>query len=93
MAKAKKIKEVKKKIITISIPKNFDKKIKELIQRKKVASRSQAIRFALRDYLSKEFKENLEILGYSIEKKKLKSTIKEIKKIKELDLRLRENIG
>lgn len=49
--------------ITINIPNLYDKNIQKLIDMRLTASRSEAIRTALREYLQNEF-ENLKLLGY-----------------------------
>lgn len=63
-----KMKDNKKKIpmknITINLPYQYDKKIQWLIRNKLIASRSEAIRTALREFLQKEYNTNLEILGF-----------------------------
>jgi len=63
-----KMKDNKKKIpmknITINLPHQYDKKIQWLIRNKLIASRSEAIRTALREFLQKEYNTNLEILGF-----------------------------
>lgn len=58
-------KKKKKKMvnITINLPNIYDENIKKLIGMKIVASRSEAIRTALRDFLHDEYK-NLKLLGY-----------------------------
>ena len=56
------------KNITINIPTTYDEGIQKLIAMKLIASRSEAIRIALREFLNREFGENLELLGYSIKK-------------------------
>ena len=56
------------KNITINIPTNYDEGIQKLIAMKLIASRSEAIRIALREFLNREYGENLEILGYSVKK-------------------------
>lgn len=50
--------------ITINIPNNYDDNIQKLIKLKLVASRSEAIRNALRDYLRKEYNNHLELLEF-----------------------------
>ena len=50
--------------ITINIPEPYEKKIQELIGKKLLASRSEAIRLALRDFLHKEFEVTLDLLDY-----------------------------
>ena len=64
------IKKIKRsmKNITINIPTTYDEGIQKLIAMKLIASRSEAIRIALREFLNREFGENLELLGYSIKK-------------------------
>ena len=52
--------------ITINIPNLYDENIQKLIGMKLIASRSEAIRIALREFLNREFGENLELLGYSV---------------------------
>jgi Arc/MetJ-type ribon-helix-helix transcriptional regulator len=54
--------------ITINIPDIYDKNIQKLIEMRLIASRSEAIRTALREFLQNEF-ENLKLLGYFKEKK------------------------
>ncbi|MFX0034356.1 MAG: ribbon-helix-helix domain-containing protein [Candidatus Hermodarchaeota archaeon] len=49
--------------ITINLPNIYDENIKKLIGMKIVASRSEAIRTALRDFLHNEYS-NLKLLGY-----------------------------
>jgi Arc/MetJ-type ribon-helix-helix transcriptional regulator len=49
--------------ITINIPNIYDENIKKLIEMKVVASRSEAIRTALREFIHNEYK-NLKLLGY-----------------------------
>jgi len=53
--------------ITINLPYIYDENIQKLIKMKVAASRSEAIRTALRNFLHKEYK-NLELLGYFDEK-------------------------
>lgn len=48
--------------ITINLPEIYDQNIKKLIADKIVASRSAAIRTAMRDFLHQEYK-NLKVLG------------------------------
>lgn len=52
------------KNITINIPELYDKNIQWLIKKKLIASRSEAIRVALKEFLHNEFETNLELLGY-----------------------------
>ena len=52
------------KNITINIPDLYDKKIQELIKKKLVPSRSEAVRTALREFLHQEYNGNLELLGF-----------------------------
>ena len=54
--------------ITINIPTTYDEGIQKLIAMKLIASRSEGIRIALREFLNREYGENLEILGYSVKK-------------------------
>ena len=56
--------------ITINIPDIYDENIQMLIKMKLVASRSEAIRTALREYLHREYGENLNLLGFSKNKVK-----------------------
>ncbi|KKN33042.1 hypothetical protein LCGC14_0807750 [marine sediment metagenome] len=53
--------------ITINLPHIYDENIQKLIAMKITASRSEAIRTALRDFLHKEYN-NLKLLGYFDEK-------------------------
>ncbi|MFW9970125.1 MAG: ribbon-helix-helix domain-containing protein [Candidatus Odinarchaeota archaeon] len=48
--------------ITINLPEIYDDNIKKLVNQKIVASRSEAIRIALRDFLHQEYN-NLKLLG------------------------------
>ena len=58
------VKKKKKMVnITINLPEIYDENIKKLISMKIVASRSEAIRTALRDFLHDEYN-NLKLLGY-----------------------------
>lgn len=59
----KKKKRSKMVNITINLPDIYDKNIKKLIGMKTVASRSEAIRTALRDFLHNEYI-NLKLLGF-----------------------------
>ena len=52
------------KNITINLPSCFDDNIQWLIDNKIISSRSEAIRTALRDYLRKEYEQNLDLLGF-----------------------------
>ena len=61
--KEKKNKKKKMVNITINLPEIYDQNIKKLIGMKIVASRSEAIRTALRDFLHDEYN-NLKLLGY-----------------------------
>jgi Arc/MetJ-type ribon-helix-helix transcriptional regulator len=49
--------------ITINLPEIYDINIQKLIRMKIAASRSEAIRTALRDFLHNEYN-NLKLLGY-----------------------------
>jgi Arc/MetJ-type ribon-helix-helix transcriptional regulator len=59
----KKKKKSKMVNITINLPDIYDVNIKKLIGMKIVASRSEAIRTALRDFLHNEYN-NLKLLGF-----------------------------
>ncbi len=59
----KKKKRSKMVNITINLPDIYDENIKKLIGMKIVASRSEAIRTALRDFLHNEYN-NLKLLGF-----------------------------
>jgi Arc/MetJ-type ribon-helix-helix transcriptional regulator len=50
--------------ITINIPDIYDDNIQEMIKMGIVASRSEAIRTAIREYLQKEYDVNLKLLGF-----------------------------
>ena len=50
--------------ITINIPDLFDKNIKFLMTKKIVASRSDAVRRALKEFLDREYGSNLDLLGF-----------------------------
>jgi len=52
------------KNITINIPNLFDKNIKFLMAKKIVASRSDAVRRALKEFLDREYGSNLDLLGF-----------------------------
>jgi len=52
------------KNITINLPENYEKNIQYLISKKLIASRSEAIRTALREFLYKEYDTNLELLEF-----------------------------
>ncbi|MHA1148705.1 MAG: ribbon-helix-helix domain-containing protein [Promethearchaeota archaeon] len=56
------------KNITINLPELYDENIQKLIRLKILPSRSEAIRLALKEFLQKEFSENLDLLGYFKEK-------------------------
>ena len=60
----------KMKNITINLPQNYEKNIQFLISKKLIASRSEAIRTALREFLQAEYGTNLELLDFhQIDKK------------------------
>lgn len=61
-------KRVPMKNITINIPEIYDKNIEKLIKLKIIRSRSEGIRLALKEFLQKEFSENLDLFGYFKEK-------------------------
>jgi Arc/MetJ-type ribon-helix-helix transcriptional regulator len=64
MTDTEKDKKKKKMVnITINLPDIYDENIQRLIGMKIVASRSEAIRTALRDFLHNEYN-NLKLLGY-----------------------------
>ncbi len=63
MPNNKKEKKPKMQNITINIPEIYDDNIQKLIKKKVVASRSEAIRTAVREYLHAEV-ENLKLLGF-----------------------------
>ena len=50
--------------ITINIPENYDDNIQKLKEQGILPSRSEAIRTALREFLSKEFNINLNLLNF-----------------------------
>lgn len=52
------------KNITINIPKCYDENIQKLIGMGMVGSRSEAIRLAIKEYLQKEYNENLQLLEF-----------------------------
>jgi len=54
------------KNITINIPDIYDKNIQWLISKRLIASRSEAIRTALREFLDQEYNKNLELLSERI---------------------------
>lgn len=64
----KKKKEEKKKVpmrnITINIPDIYEQKIQWLISQKLSASRCEAVRTALREFLAIEYGNNLDLLGF-----------------------------
>ena len=64
-AKEEKSKKRAMKNITINIPDLYDENIQKLIAMKLIASRSEAVRTALREFLNQENEENLELLGFS----------------------------
>lgn len=53
--------------ITINLPEIYDKNIQDLKKMKLVASRSEAIRIAIREFLHREY-DNLKLLGFFEEK-------------------------
>ena len=63
MPNNKKEKKPKMQNITINIPEIYDENIQKLIKKKVVASRSEAIRTAVREFLQTEY-DNLKLLGY-----------------------------
>ncbi len=63
MPNNKKEKKPKMRNITINIPEIYDENIQKLIKMKITASRSEAIRIAIREFLQTEC-DNLKLLGY-----------------------------
>ena len=63
MPNNKKEKKPKMRNITINIPEIYDENIQLLIRKKVTASRSEAIRTAIREFLHTEY-DNLKLLGY-----------------------------
>ncbi|MBA7480930.1 hypothetical protein ES705_05825 [subsurface metagenome] len=63
MPNNKKEKKPKMQNITINIPEIYDENIQKLIKMKITASRSEAIRIAIREFLHTEY-DNLKLLGY-----------------------------
>jgi len=49
--------------ITINIPEIYDENIQKLIRKKVIASRSEGIRTAIREFLHTEY-DNLKLLGF-----------------------------
>ena len=62
-------KDAPMKNITINLPELYDENIQKLINMKLIASRSEAVRTAIREFLHKEYK-NLELLGFFEKEKK-----------------------
>jgi metal-responsive CopG/Arc/MetJ family transcriptional regulator len=60
----KKKNPISMKNITINLPTLYDEKIQELIEKKIIPSRSEAIRTALREFLHNEYNYNLDLLGF-----------------------------
>ena len=63
MPNDKKEKKPKMQNITINIPEIYDENIQKLIKMKITASRSEAIRIAIREFLNAEY-DNLKLLGF-----------------------------
>ncbi len=63
MPNDKKEKKPKMQNITINIPEIYDENIQLLIRKKVTASRSEAIRIAIREFLNAEY-DNLKLLGF-----------------------------
>lgn len=57
------------KNITINIPDNYNENIEYLKKKKLIASRSEAVRTAIREFLQKEYGQNLELLNFFPKKK------------------------
>lgn len=55
---------VRMKNITINIPEIYDLRIKDLVDKKVIPSRSEAVRTALREFLHEEYNGNLDLLGF-----------------------------
>ena len=53
-----------KRNITINIPENYDENIQKLIKAGIFASRSEAVRIAIREYLQRDYQQNLKILNF-----------------------------
>ena len=62
--KGKKKKGPPMKNITINIPNCYDDNFKFLISKKVIASRSDGVRRALKEFLDREYGKNLELLGF-----------------------------
>ena len=54
--------------ITINIPEIYDENIQKLIKKKIIPSRSEGVRIAVREFLQKEYSENLKILNFNVNK-------------------------
>lgn len=69
--------------ITINIPHIYEQNIQKLIKLKRIPSRSEGIRLAVRDFLYNEY-QNLKLLGYfgAISKKEIKAIKKKKNKQK-----------
>ncbi len=66
MKDKEKMKEkTKMRNITINLPYLYDRNIQWLISNKLIANRSEAVRIALKEFLDREFGENLDLLGFS----------------------------
>jgi len=50
--------------ITINIPEIYDENIQKLIKMKVISSRSGGIRTAIKEFLYREYEQNLKILGF-----------------------------
>lgn len=53
--------------ITLTYPEQYEKCIQMLIAKKILNSRSEAIRIAIGEFLEREFKENLPLIGFEID--------------------------
>jgi Arc/MetJ-type ribon-helix-helix transcriptional regulator len=62
------------KNITINIPELYDENIHTLMEMKLIASRSEAIRTALREFLQREC-DNLDVLGFFDKKTEMKDDV------------------
>jgi len=52
--------------ITINIPENYEENIQKLIKAGMFASRSEAVRTAIREYLQREYNQNLNLLNFKM---------------------------
>ncbi|HEC92892.1 MAG TPA: ribbon-helix-helix protein, CopG family [Candidatus Atribacteria bacterium] len=52
--------------ITINLPDIYDENIEKLIKLKIIRNRSECIRLALKEFLQKEYGENLKLLNFEV---------------------------